>query len=127
MERFLLVCLGSAVGGGARYLISGWAHQLLGSGFPHGTFVVNLLGSYLLGALMFAGVEVSTIPPAARIALTTGVMGGFTTFSTFSYETLRHLQDGAWAIALLNVALSVVGCLLACWLGWSSARSLLGA
>ena len=56
MERFLLVCLGSAVGGGARYLISGWAHQLLGSGFPHGTFVVNLLGSYLLGALMFAGV-----------------------------------------------------------------------
>jgi CrcB protein len=127
MERFLLVCLGSAVGGGARYLLSGWALQALGPSFPYGTLAVNLAGSYLLAVLMLAGVDASLFSANARIALTTGVMGGFTTYSTFSYETLRYLQDGAWSLALLNVMVTVVGCLAACWLGWLTARSLFGA
>jgi CrcB protein len=126
MERLLWVCFGSAVGGGARYLVSGWAIETLGLAFPYGTLAVNLLGSFLLGGLMFAGVESAVMPPNVRIALATGVMGGFTTYSTFSYETLRYLQDGAWAIAITNVTVTVFGCLVASWLGWMGVRWLLG-
>ena len=126
MERFLLVCLGSALGGGARYLVSGWAAKVFGPSFPYGTLAVNLLGSFLLAALMYAGVEASAMPPRLRIALTTGAMGGFTTYSTFSYETMRYLHDGAWMTALVNVAVTVLGCLVACWLGWAGAQRLLG-
>jgi len=126
MERFLWVCLASAAGGGARYLVSGWAFKVLGPAFPFGTLVVNLLGSFLLAGLMFAGVEAAALPAGVRIALTTGAMGGFTTYSTFSYETLQYLQDGAWAIAIANVTVTVVGCLVACWVGWNTARWLLG-
>ena len=126
MERLLWVCLGSAAGGGARYLVSGWVLQLFGSAFPYGTLAVNLLGSFLLSVLMFAGVEAAAIPPTVRIALTTGVMGGFTTYSTFSYETMRYLQDGAWATAIVNVLLTLVVCLAASILGWVGARWLFG-
>jgi CrcB protein len=122
MERFLWVCFGSAVGGGARYLVAGWALKALGPAFPYGTLAVNLLGSFLLAGLMFAGVESAAMPPNLRIALTTGAMGGFTTYSTFSYETMRYLQEGAWAPAIGNVTVTVAGCLVACWLGWMSAR-----
>ncbi len=127
MERFLWVCLGSAVGGGARYLVSGWALKVLGPAFPYGTLAVNLLGSFLLAGLMFAGVEAAAMPPTARLTLTTGVMGEFTTYSTFSYETMKYLQDGAWGIAIANVLVTVLGCLAACLLGWVGAKWLFGA
>jgi CrcB protein len=126
MARFLWVCLGSAVGGGARYLVSLWALRTFGPAFPYGTLAVNLLGSFLLGGLMFAGVQAAAIPPTLGLALTTGVMGGFTTYSSFSYETLRYLQNGAWGMALVNVGATVLGCLAACLLGGLVARSLLG-
>ncbi|MSP25790.1 MAG: fluoride efflux transporter CrcB [Myxococcales bacterium] len=127
MERFLWICFGSAVGGGARYLVSGWALKILGPAFPYGTLAVNLIGSFLLAGLMFAGVEAATMPATVRLTLTTGVMGGFTTYSTFSYETMKSLQDGAWGIALANVLVTVLGCLVACLLGWASAKWILGA
>jgi fluoride exporter len=126
MERFLWVCLGSAVGGGARYVVSGWTLKVLGASFPYGTLAVNVLGSFLVAGLMFAGVEASAISPTTRLALTTGVMGGFTTYSTFSYETMKYLQDGAWGIAVANVLITVFGCLTACLLGWVGAKWLLG-
>jgi fluoride exporter len=130
MTRFLLVCLGSAVGGGARYLLSSWLTERWGSQlpygtvFPYGTFVVNVIGSFLIGGLMYAGGEGALLSAAALLTLTTGVMGGFTTYSAFSYQTLKALQDGHWAVALANVALTVFGCLLACSLGWYAARSM---
>jgi CrcB protein len=126
MERLLWVCLGSAFGGGARYLVSGWTLDAFGASFPWGTLVVNLVGSFLLAALMFTGIESTSLSPTVRLALTTGVMGGFTTYSTFSYETMRYLQDGAWGIAIANVLVTVLGCLAACLLGWAGARWLLG-
>lgn len=126
MSRFLWICLGSAVGGGARYLVSGLAVRLFGAAFPYGTLAVNLAGSFLLAALMFVGLETTAIPPTVRVALGTGVLGGFTTYSTFSYETLRYLQDGAWGTAIANLLITVVGCLLACALGWSFAKWLFG-
>ena len=127
MERLLLVCLGSALGGGARYLISGWMLKALGPAFPYGTLAVNLLGSFLLASVMFVGVEASMLSPNLRLAVTTGVLGCFTTYSTFSYETLRYLQDGAWAIAVANILVTVIGCLVACLLGWAGARWLFGS
>lgn len=127
MERFFWICLGSAVGGGARYLVSGWALKSFGPAFPYGTLAVNLLGSFLLAGLMYAGVEKAVVSPTVRLALTVGVMGGFTTYSTFSYETMKQLQDGAWAMAITNVLVTVVGCLLACMLGWAGAKWLFGA
>jgi len=101
--------------------------KALGPAFPYGTLAVNLLGSFLLAGLMFAGVEAAAMPPNLRIALTTGVMGGFTTYSTFSYETMRYLQDGAWATAITNVTVTLVVYLVACLLGWADAKWWLGA
>jgi CrcB protein len=122
MMRLFWVCLGSAVGGGARYLLSSWITERWSSGFPYGTLVVNVLGSFLIGGLMYAGAEASLLSATALLALTTGVMGGFTTYSSFSYQTLKALQEGQWAVAYANLALTLLGCLLACGLGWYGAR-----
>ena len=127
MAKLLWVCVGSAVGGGARYLLSGWVLHKLGESFPYGTLAVNLIGSFLVAAIMRVGLETTMLPLTVRLALTTGVMGGFTTYSTFSYETMRQLQDGAWAIAAANVVVTVVACFVACLAGWASARWVIGA
>lgn len=121
------VCFGSALGGGARYLVSLWMARLLGQSFAYGTLTVNTVGSFLIGVLMYTSVEGSAISPTLRLALTTGVIGGFTTYSTFSYETFRYLQEGAWSSALVNVFVTLFGCLAATFLGWTLARWVLGA
>ncbi|MHB0969859.1 MAG: fluoride efflux transporter CrcB [Thermoanaerobaculia bacterium] len=113
MNRLLLVCLGGAVGSGLRYLVSGWTLQILGTAFPWGTFVVNATGSFLLGLIMQLSLDTSVMPPELRIALTTGVLGGFTTYSTFNYESLRLAQEGDWLWAAANIGATVFGCLLA--------------
>jgi CrcB protein len=127
MERLLFVCLGGAVGTGARYLVAGWAQKALGAGFPYGTFAVNLVGSFLLGLLMVVGVSSESISPTLRIAVTTGAMGGFTTYSTFSYETMRYVQEGAYGLAALNVSLTLVVCLLASFAGVAVGRLLVAS
>jgi CrcB protein len=126
MTQLFWICLGSAAGGGARHLVSGWALRALGPGFPHGTLIVNVAGSFLIAVVMFAGVERGVISPTLRLALTTGVLGGFTTYSSFSYETMRSMQEGAWGVAAANVAITTVACLAACLLGWAAARWALG-
>ena len=126
MNRFLWVCLGGAAGTGARYLISGWAVAILGTGFPWGTLAVNVLGSFLISGIMHVGLTTQLVTPVARIALTTGVLGGFTTYSAFNYESLKYLQDGAWLLALANVAVMVVSCLAAGAAGLAVARLLVG-
>ena len=127
MTRFLWICFGSAAGGGARYLLSGWMMKVLGTAFPYGTLAVNVLGSFLLAALMVVGIESTMMSSTVRLALTVGVMGGFTTYSTFSYETMKYLQDGAWGIAVGNVLVTVVACLVGCGLGWAGTKWLIGA
>jgi CrcB protein len=122
MNRLLWICLGGAVGTGARYVVSGWALRLLGSSFPYGTLTVNLAGSFLIGVLMQVGLTTRTIPPTLRLALTTGVLGGFTTYSSFNYETVRYLQDGAWLYGFLNIAATVLGCLAAGFAGLAAGR-----
>ena len=122
IARFLLVCLGGALGSGARYATSLWAATAIGTAFPFGTLFVNVLGSFLLGFLMQA------IPASSdlRLMVTTGVMGGFTTYSTFNYETTQYFREGAWAVGAVNVAATVVGCLAAGLLGLALARLIFG-
>lgn len=126
MSRFLWICLGGAAGTGARYLLSGWALAALGAGFPYGTLAVNVLGSFCIGLLMQVGVATPVLSPTLRLALTTGVMGGFTTYSSFNYETIRYVQDGAWRLAAANVAATLVACLIAGFAGLALGRSLFG-
>ncbi len=126
MSRFLWICLGGAAGTGARYLLSGWALAALGPSFPYGTLAVNLIGSFCVGLLMQVGIATPLLSPAARLTLTTGVMGGFTTYSTFNYETIRYAQDGSWALALVNVGATLAGCLAAGVLGVAAGRALFG-
>jgi CrcB protein len=124
MTRFLMVCLGGAFGTGTRYLVGGWAQRALGTAFPYGTLIINLVGSFLLAVIMYLSLEVGLIPANTRVVLATGVMGGFTTYSTFNYETLKLLQTGSVAIGALNVAGTVVGCLAAGVLGLVVAKAL---
>ncbi len=126
MSRFLWICLGGAAGTGARYLLSGWAAGALGTAFPWGTFAVNVIGSFFVGLIMQLGLATPLLSPTLRLALTTGVMGGFTTYSTFNYETIRWIQDGSWDLALANVALTVASCLVAGLAGIAAARWIFG-
>jgi len=122
MARFLCICLGGAIGTGARYGLSGWTQRLAGPGFPAGTLAVNVIGSLLLGVLMEAGVSGGLLGPTLRLTLTTGVMGGFTTYSTFNYETIEYLREGAWPLAAANVAATVIVCLGAGFAGLALGR-----
>lgn len=126
MSRFFWIVLGGAAGTAARYLISGWALAILGMGFPWGTLAVNVLGSFLIGGIMHVGLTTQILTPTVRLALTTGVMGGFTTYSAFNYESLRFMQDGAWLLALTNIMVMVLACLAAGTAGIWIARLALG-
>lgn len=125
MARLFWVCVGGGVGSGARYLLSLWALSAFGPGFPYGTLAVNVLGSFAMGALMFAGLEASAMSPVIRLTLTTGILGGFTTYSAFSYESMRYLQQGSWVLGLAYAVLTVALCLGGCTLGWHCARTFL--
>lgn len=126
MDRFLWICAGGAVGTGARYLIVLWAARSFGPSLPAGTLIVNLVGSFLLGLLMHLGSATQLLPMTMRLALTTGIMGGFTTYSTFSYETADFLRRGAWQYAALNLIATVAGCLVAVFAGIALARLVVG-
>jgi CrcB protein len=126
LGRFFWICAGGAAGTGARYLLSGWALATLGPAFPWGTLVVNLMGSFCVGLLMQVGVSTPLLSPGTRLSLTTGVMGGFTTYSTFNYETIRYVQDGSFALAIANVGVTVAGCFVAGLLGVAVGRWLFG-
>jgi len=126
MTRLALVAFGGALGALARYGLSGWVARVTRtSSFPYGTLTVNLVGSFALGLLM--GLTTSgalTIAPRLRIAMAIGLLGAFTTFSTFAYETLEALRVGDHRTAVVNVVVSVAGALAACWLGLSLAERL---
>lgn len=126
MREALLITLAGALGSLARYGMSGWAYRVLGERFPYGTLAVNVVGSLLLGAVMHIGLSTELISRSMRLAIAVGFMGAFTTFSTFSYETVRYLEDGAWWPAGVNVATNLVLSLSAAWAGLRIARSLIG-
>ncbi|MBX2946409.1 MAG: fluoride efflux transporter CrcB [Cyclobacteriaceae bacterium] len=113
MVKLLFIALGGALGSLARYGASGLAHQKYNGVFPVGTLTVNLVGSFLIG-LLWGLAENSTLNPNVRTFLFVGILGGFTTFSTFSLETINLLRDGEFKLALVNVLLNnLVGIVLA--------------
>jgi len=120
--QLLLIAIGGAAGALMRYGI-GLAAQAGGVSFPTGTLAVNLTGAFALGFIATFLVERTTVSPELRIALTIGVLGAYTTFSTFSLETLNLLSDGEWSLALLNIIASVTGSVLLAWAGQSLARA----
>ena len=126
MSRVFLVALGGALGSVARYGVGVAAPRVLGAGFPWGTLLVNVVGSFLIAGVMHLAVATAAISPSARLFLTTGVIGGFTTYSTFNYETLNLVGERLWGVATLNVGVTVVGCLVAGVLGQATGRALAG-
>ena len=125
MERLFWICLAGAAGTGTRYLVGLWAAQRLGSAFPYGTLIVNLAGCFVIAALMQAALAFGW-SPNLRAALTIGFVGGLTTYSSFNYETMRLFEEGAPAMAVMNLGLTLFGCFLAGWLGLVVAREVLG-
>jgi CrcB protein len=119
------VALGSAVGGVARFGLTALVQQRAGPNFPLGTLVVNVSGSFLLGLLFRYALGTQVISPEVRALLTAGFCGGYTTFSTFTYDTMVLLEDGQSARAGLYVLSSVGLSLVAAWLGILGARTLL--
>lgn len=123
---YLWVMIGSALGGGARYWLSGFIANRIGETFPWGTIVVNVSGSLVIGffATLTGPDGRLLVGTEARQFVMIGLCGGYTTFSSFSLQTLNLVRDGEWLYAGLNIGLSVVLCLLAVWLGHVLAVSL---
>ena len=124
MQRFLWICLAGAVGSGARYLLTLAAMHSLGDRFPYGTLLVNLAGCFAIAAVMHVAMA-QAWSPTLRAAITVGVLGGFTTYSSFNYETMRLIEQGAMARAAVNVAATLAGGWAAGLLGLFAARALL--
>jgi len=123
-SRILAVALGGALGSSLRYLAGATTHSIFGHAFPYGTLLVNVLGSLLIGYLVVLLPESGHDSPVLRLLLISGILGGFTTFSAFSIESLTLLQEGQFAKAGLNIVLTVLSCLLAVWAGYLLARML---
>lgn len=121
---YLYLAFGGVVGTLARYSIGGWVNTWTGTAFPFGTLAINVAGSFLLGLVMRAA-ELSSLSPELRGMMTIGFCGAFTTFSTFSFETMLLLQEGAWIRAAFYAFGSVAAGLVAVALGFSAAGLLL--
>ena len=117
MQQLALIAAGGASGALLRYWLSGGIHAVLGRSFPYGTLSVNVIGSFAMGLLYIYVFEHLEISEEWRALIGIGLLGAFTTFSTFSIETLNLVEAGKVTEALLNVFLNVFLCLGACWLG----------
>ena len=119
METYIWVAVGGAIGTVGRYWLSGVVAALIGETFPWGTLVINVTGSFVIG--LFASVTAPQgrlmVPSLGRQFFMIGICGGYTTFSSFSLQTLNLAREGQWAYATLNVVLSVLLCLAGVWLG----------
>ena len=113
-----------ALGCLARYAVSGWVYALAGRALPWGTLAVNVAGSFLIGLIMEGSLRSTLLSPDLRIGLTVGFLGGFTTFSTFSYETFRLIEEGSLLQAGANILLSVAVCVVCSALGILAARQI---
>lgn len=120
MKTYLWIALGSALGGMARHWIGGMAAARIAGPFPWGTFLVNVTGSFLIGVL--AAIPETSLPVTGKAFLIVGVLGGYTTFSAFSLQTMMLMKDGASAMAVAYAVASVAACPVAAGLGWALMR-----
>jgi CrcB protein len=117
MKEVVAAFIGGGLGTVFRYWLSGSVFRFVNPTFPYGILLVNTTGCLLIGFLMAVFEERFVVQPLLRVFLTIGVLGGFTTFSTFSYETLSLLREGSTWAGLANMFFSVAGCLIATWIG----------
>ena len=122
MSQLLAVGIGGCLGSIARYWLSGAVHRYFDGGFPYGTLAVNVVGCLLLGGVMGLVEYRQLFPPNVRIFLTVGILGGFTTFSTFGYETFALLRDQQYLLAIANITANVVVGIVAVLVGWFVAK-----
>jgi CrcB protein len=122
MLKILVVAVGGSIGAVSRYLVSTWAAERFGASFPYGTLIVNVVGCFIIGIFMTMTTERFIINPYWRLLITVGFVGGLTTFSSFSYETFRLLEDADMMMAFYNIALNLVLGFFATWLGIGAAR-----
>ena len=108
MVRYIAIIVGAGIGAAVRFALGSWIGQRWGRSFPLGTFVINVSGSFLIGLFMTLMIDRFTENPVWRLFLIVGVLGGYTTFSSFEYETGRLVTDGEYLYATLNAVLSVV-------------------
>ncbi|MGH7819483.1 MAG: fluoride efflux transporter CrcB [Candidatus Binatia bacterium] len=120
----LIVGAGGFFGSIGRYWLGGLVQRLGGAAFPYGTLAVNVVGSFLIGLVIVLSLERGLLNAPARLFLTVGICGGFTTMSTFSYETLSLLGEGSVTAATANVAATIALCLAGTWLGAAAGRLL---
>ena len=125
MERLLLIAVGGAIGTVTRYLVAVAAAQWLGASFPYGTLLVNMTGAFLIGLVQALAADTALLSESTRLFLTTGMMGGLTTYSAFSYETVWLMQQHQWHAAWLNVVVTTAVCLALCFLGLGAGRAFL--
>ncbi|MEM7027571.1 MAG: fluoride efflux transporter CrcB [Pseudomonadota bacterium] len=117
MLNIIFIACGGAIGALCRYGMSVGAQQLLGKGFPYGTLLVNVIGSLLIGVVYVLMIERAELSQEWRSFIIIGVLGAFTTFSTFSFETITLFESGDTSKALINIFVSVFSCLFVCWVG----------
>lgn len=127
MREVILIGVAGALGAVSRYGLSIAANRFVSESLPFGTLAVNVIGCFLIGYVMHMGLVTDVIPAAWRLALTVGFLGGLTTFSSFSYETVALLQEGAWAPAVGNIVANVVLGITATLAGLGVGRLTLGA
>jgi len=124
MTKYLLVAFGGALGSTLRFWAGGYVSTRLGTRFPYGTFVINITASFLIGFIMTLLAERTHWSPNWRFLIPVGFIGGYSTFSTFEYETFRVFQDGEFLIAAINVVFSVVLGFFSVWLGVITGRTI---
>lgn len=122
MLKILAVAVGGSIGATTRYLVSTWAAERFGASFPYGTLIVNVVGCFIIGAFMTLTTERLIVSSYWRLLITVGFVGGLTTFSSFSYETLRLVEDADMMQAFYNMGLNLVLGFLATWVGIGAAR-----
>jgi CrcB protein len=127
MTRVLFIGLAGALGTLSRYFVGVWAGRALGAGFPYGTLIVNVVGCFLIALVSQLALSTTLISPTMRLTLTTGFMGGLTTYSSFNYETTSLLRERAWGAGLVNVGVTLLMCFAAGLLGLALARRIAGS
>ena len=122
MINIFAIGIGGFIGAVLRYLCTGWIYRLAGTSLPWGTLVVNVAGSYILGFFLVFEMNRLTLSPAVRNFVAIGILGAFTTFSTFSYEAVNLIQNQLYIKALFYILLNVIVSIIAVWVGMITAR-----
>ncbi|SRR5581483_4365050 len=124
MDKYLIIGLGAILGAFCRYWMALWAKFQFGEHFAYGTLIINLIGSFVLGLFLALNIDRGMFTPNTRLLVAVGWCASFTTYSTFSWETFRYIQEGNFRLAAANIGFTVLGCLLATWAGVTVAKAL---